>query len=143
MDKGLITHSIIFNEKNQILILKRSSTDDVLPDYWDIPGGTLKDGEDPTTGTIREVKEEAGIDIENPSLFFYTSTVDQAKNKQFVILIFIAQYQSGEIVLNHNDHDDYQWINLDDPIDLNLVDYLYPCFDLLKNKRHKLFEFHY
>lgn len=37
------------------MILQRSKKNDVLPEYWDVPGGTLEDGEDPEVGAIREV----------------------------------------------------------------------------------------
>ena len=58
---------LIINDKGEILILQRSETDKVLPGYWDIPGGTLNDGEDPIAGVIRETKEETGFDILNPN----------------------------------------------------------------------------
>lgn len=41
MQKGIIVHTIIFNSKKEILLIKRSSTETTLPGYWDIPGGTL------------------------------------------------------------------------------------------------------
>jgi len=141
MNKGLITHCIIFNNKNQILILKRDEANDVLPNYWDIPGGTLEDKENPIDGTIRETKEEAGIDINNLSLFFHTSNIDENKNKQFIRLIFITKYNGGEIKVNHGEHNDYKWIGLDDLKNFKTVDYLYDCFKMLKNKNHELISF--
>mgnify|MGYP001578741647 FL=1 len=53
MNKGLIVHTVIFNDKNEVLITRRASVNDVLPEYWDIPGGTLEDGEDPQIGAVR------------------------------------------------------------------------------------------
>lgn len=138
MNKGLIIHTIIFNKKNQILILKRANSNNVLPDYWDIPGGTLKDGEDPAKGAIRETKEEAGIRIKDPDLFFYTSNIDKDKNKQFIRLIFIAKYESGKIKINNKEHSDHKWINFEELKQHKAVDYLYDCFKLLQNKKHKL-----
>ena len=110
MQKGLIVHSLITNEKGEILILQRSEIDNVLPGYWDIPGGTLEDGEDPTVGVIRETKEETGIDILNPKLFYCESNVDVSKNKQFVTLIFNAEYPGSKIVLDTKEHQNYAWI---------------------------------
>ena len=141
MDKSLITHCIIYNSKNQILILKRDEANDVLPNYWDIPGGTLEIKEDPTEGAIRETKEEAGINIDNLNLFFYTSNVEESKNKQFIRLIFIAKYNGGEIKVNPGEHNDYKWIDLNDLKDYKAVDYLYECFKILKDKRHNLIDF--
>lgn len=141
MQKGLIVHTIIFNDQKQILILKRSASTKTLPNYWDIPGGTLEDGEDPALGVIRETKEEAGLKIKNPSLFFYTSNVDGSKNKQFVRMIFIAKYQGGAVKLNPREHQEYQWINLSESGQYQLVDYLYGCFNLLESRKHQLFNF--
>jgi len=106
MDKGLITHTVIYNDDHKVLIIKRSKTNDVLPEYWDIPGGTLEDGEDPAMGAIREAKEETNLDVQNPSLYFEKSNVDTGKNKQFVTLVFLAKYSGWEIVLRPDDHDE-------------------------------------
>ncbi|MEI6528578.1 MAG: NUDIX hydrolase [bacterium] len=127
MQKGLIVHTLVTNDKGEILILQRSKTDDVLPEYWDIPGGTLKDGEDPAIGATRETKEEAGIDIINPKLFFHKSKVDIEKNKQFVTLIFLAQCSDINIVLDPEEHQDYAWIQPSEILNYKTVEYLSDC----------------
>lgn len=141
MQKGLIAHTIITNEKKQILILQRSATTKTLPNQWDIPGGTLEDGEDPAEGVIRETKEEAGLDIKEPSLFFYTSNVDKEKNKQFVRLVFITECQGGEVKLNPREHQDYKRIDMSEASKYQTVDYLASCLELLKSKKHKLYHY--
>ncbi|MEI8327911.1 MAG: NUDIX domain-containing protein [Candidatus Taylorbacteria bacterium] len=45
MQKGLIVHTLVVNGKGEVLILQRAKQEDVLPEYWDIPGGTLEDGD--------------------------------------------------------------------------------------------------
>ncbi|MGB2791584.1 MAG: NUDIX domain-containing protein, partial [Candidatus Moraniibacteriota bacterium] len=69
MDKGLIVHALIVNADGEVLLIKRSETEDVLPGVWDIPGGTLEDGEDPKDGATREVKEETNLEVRNLCLF--------------------------------------------------------------------------
>lgn len=125
MDKGLIVHVLIVNRNKEVLLIRRSNTEDVLPGVWDIPGGTLEDGEDPKEGAIREAKEETGLDVENVRLIHYTSNVDQERNKQFVRLIFSGGCASLDIQLNPEDHDEYCWVSpCDIPEDMKLVDYL-------------------
>ena len=141
MDKGLIIHTIIFNKKKQILIIKRAADNDVLANYWDIPGGTLKDGEDPVIGAIRETKEETELDINDLDLFFYTSNMDKKKNKQFIRLIFMAEHQGGEVEVNPKEHSDYKWIDISEADQYQLVDYLYDCFAILESKKHNLSKF--
>lgn len=58
MDRGLIIHTVIYNNDRKVLIIKRSKTNDVLPEYWDVPGGTLEDGEDPVAGAIPKQKRK-------------------------------------------------------------------------------------
>ena len=110
MQKGIIVHTLITNSKGGILILQRSKQDKDLPECWDIPGGTLEDGEDPYAGAIRETKEETGLDISNPKLFYCESNVDVAKNKQYVTLIFSAECSNEQVVLDSTEHQDYAWI---------------------------------
>ena len=127
MQKGLIIHTLIVNDKGEVLITKRASTNDVLPEYWDIPGGTLEDGEDPTVGAIREVKEETGLNIFESHLFFQRSDVDLKKNKQFVTLVFLAKNTGTEVILNPDEHSEYKWINVKDISKYKTVDYLAEC----------------
>ncbi len=143
MDKGLIVHALLFNSKGEALFIRRSPSEDVLPGAWDIPGGTLEDGEDPKIGAIRETKEETGIDITDLSLFTFTSNVDTSKNKQFVRLIFIGRADDSiHITLNPEDHDAYQWIPINDvPNNIQLVDYLYAVTKSIDTKNHELLTF--
>jgi len=130
MQKGIIVHTVVEREDGKILITRRAAVNDVLPEYWDIPGGTLEDGEDPAQGAIREAKEEAGVGVSSPRLFFYTSNVDTQKNKQFITLVFRAQYNGEEIVLNPEEHDQFAWIEPKEITKYQAVEYLEPA---LKN----------
>ncbi|MFN8292450.1 MAG: NUDIX domain-containing protein [Chitinophagales bacterium] len=51
---------IVFNEHNQILLIKRNG-------YWDLPKGKMEAGEVLRTTAIREVQEETGVQIETAS----------------------------------------------------------------------------
>lgn len=141
MDKKLIIHTLIFNNQKQVLITRRSETNDMLPGYWDIPGGSLEDGEEPIVGAVRETEEESGLDVKNLSLFFCHSNIDATKNKQFVTLVFLAEYAGGEIKLNLEEHNDFAWINISDASKYQKVHYLQDCLDLLNSKSHNILKF--
>ncbi len=141
MDKGVIVHTIVFNDENKILIIRRTAGDSVHPGYWDIPGGTLNNGEDPVVGAIREAKEESGLELINPSLFFQKSNIDTDKNKQFITLVFLAKYSGGDVAVNMDDHDEFAWIDISDQSKYQLVSYLPACFDLLASKKHSILGF--
>lgn len=62
-------HIWIANDKDEVLLQKRSPKKDSYPNMWDISSaGHLAAGEDSLTGAIREIKEELGVEI-SPSQF--------------------------------------------------------------------------
>ena len=119
--------------------MKRASDEQVYPNMWDIPGGTLEDGEDPEAGAVRETKEETGIEIENGSLFACTSNVDTTKNKQYVRLEFIAKYNGQKITLNPKDHQEYAWVALSTLEKFECIPYMYEIAKVLENHALPIF----
>ena len=53
----------IINDESEILIQKRSSNKEVLPNMWGLTTGCMIIGEDTLDGAIREVKEEIGMSL--------------------------------------------------------------------------------
>lgn len=133
MDKGIIIHSAIIAD-GKLLILKRAPG--YLGNYWDIPGGTLEDGEDPADGAIRETLEETRLKIGDLELFFHYSNIDTEKNKHFITLIFLAKVQSdpSTIKLSPKEHSEYKWIDLDEIAEYQTVAYLPLLANALKTK---------
>ena len=57
-------HVWIVNNKNEILLQKRSPNKDSHPNMWDISSaGHLSAGDESVEAAVRELKEELGIDI--------------------------------------------------------------------------------
>lgn len=79
--------AIIINNKDEILLGKCHNT-------YQFPGGHLNPGEDFTTGLIREVKEETGIELTNiPNPFALIKTYsknykDTGKNRLNLIYFY-------------------------------------------------------
>lgn len=68
MKKG--TSIIFINNDFQVLLLKRDNNKNIpFPDYWDVPGGHIENGETPEECIVREMKEEIEKEIKNPVLF--------------------------------------------------------------------------
>ena len=62
-------HIWIVNDKDKILLQKRSPNKDSYPNMWDISSaGHLAAGDDSLSGAIREIKEELGVEIKASQL---------------------------------------------------------------------------
>ena len=57
---ALITLIAMFNENDEVLLLKRK-LDVHCPDVWSFPGGKIQTSETPLDAAVRELKEETGI----------------------------------------------------------------------------------
>lgn len=113
MSIKIIIHNVIKNN-DEILLLKRASTVHNLPDFWDIPGGSLENGEDLAEGVIRETLEETGLNPSVPKLFHYFSNYEKSKDMHYITLFFSSNYISGEIKLNPDEHQEYMWVKFTD-----------------------------
>ncbi len=134
MDKGIIVHSAIMKE-GRLLLLKRVP-ETYQGNLWDLPGGTLEDGEDPATGAAREAREETGAEIKDLDLFFQAANVDERKNKQFITLIFTAEAEGdlAEVKLSPDEHSEYAWVPLDEVAGYETVPYMDDCVRALRKR---------
>ncbi len=73
-------HVWIINDKNELLLQKRSASKKSHPNCWDISGaGHVKSGENVIDGAIRELKEELGVVAKEQDLQ-YIATIKSTKN---------------------------------------------------------------
>lgn len=73
-------HVWIINDKNELLLQKRSASKKSHPNCWDISGaGHVKSGENVIDGAIRELKEELGVVAKEQELQ-YIATIKSTKN---------------------------------------------------------------
>ncbi len=105
---GVSQKAILYREDGTILMIRRSKTAPSRPLWWDLPGGELEFGEDTIAGIIREVKEETGLEIQNPELFDVISDFND-KGEFWVTICYKAKPVATNVVLSF-EHDDYQWI---------------------------------
>jgi len=67
-----VVHVLVFNEKGELLLQKRSKNKDVAPGRWDTSvGGHISPGEDLTGSARREMEEELGI-VSDSIKFLYS-----------------------------------------------------------------------
>ena len=111
---GLGATTLVFNEKNEILLNLRTDTNN-----WGIPGGSMELYETIEETAIRELKEEAGISAEELELV----TVLSGKDYYFeysngdklctVIVLFKVKNYSGTVKVSDRESKELKFFALD------------------------------
>ncbi len=72
--------AIVLDDRDRMLMVKQHHEDH---DIWMVPGGGIEDGESAAEAAAREVKEEAGLDIDVGPLVWHVEEVSQ-RGQRFV-----------------------------------------------------------
>ncbi|MFI5275214.1 MAG: NUDIX domain-containing protein [Candidatus Saccharimonadales bacterium] len=119
MQTHVVAKTAIFNDEGKVLILRRSADDPHRPGGSDFPGGKVDDGEEFVKGAIREIHEEAGLQLRPKDLELVYSYTKNGYNSEFktdinfVWLGFVTKLPSGQSVALSFEHDSYEWLTLD------------------------------
>ena len=106
---------ILLNPAGHILIGKREGSH---APFWSIPGGYLEPGETFEFAAIREVKEETGLDIVNPSVLCVVNNLETYKTEglHVISVCLLAREVTGDTkVMEPEKCSGWQWC---DPADL-------------------------
>lgn len=98
---GWAAGGVVFDDRGRLLLIR--NTDDV----WLLPGGSVKPGESLAAATVREVREETGVEIEPLRPIGIRETVahhdGQSLSYQFVALTATATSTAIADQLGHED----------------------------------------
>lgn len=142
----VITAIVVKNGK--YLITKRSIKEKRFPGMWTVPGGKLetddyvnlsKDTEHYWYNVLeqvlrKEVRGETGLEINNIEYVTSLARVHEDKSPSLVISC-VADYESGEIVLQEDETIDHAWVTLEEAKGYDLIDGIYDEIAMVDNKR--------
>ena len=87
--------AVVLDEDKRILMVKQRHEG---RDIWMVPGGGIEEGENAEQAAVREVKEEAGLDVSVVKLLWHVEEVSENRGQRFVNF-FLAEVTGGTLVL--------------------------------------------
>lgn len=104
---------------------------------YTLPGGHIEPGESFVDAVIREMKEETGLDIQNPQLCGIKQfPIDGGR---YIVLLFKTEEFTGEVV--SSEEGQMEWIRRDELAKVNTVSDLTELLQVMESD--KLTEFQY
>ena len=83
---------------------------------WNAIGGKIEPGEDPFAACIREVGEETGLAISDPTLRALLVITVRETDERWVIYVFRAPAPPGEVTAS--EEGDLRWVDADEILSL-------------------------
>ena len=111
-----VVGAVVENDAGDILMVK-------IPRYptqrieWEIPGGSIDEGEDPITAGIREVCEETGYQTKNHKLLCTYNPVNGYSNEEF-FLIYCEATGTPCAEIDKNEVLEVRWFTRQEILDL-------------------------
>ncbi|EKD58582.1 MAG: MutT/nudix family protein [uncultured bacterium] len=88
---------LIFNDKKEVLLMKRGQNAKNEAGWWSKPGGTVEYGEKVVNAMKREIKEEIGVDINIWGYLPHTDHVIKGEGQHWVAFNYLADIKNGEV----------------------------------------------
>lgn len=82
---------IVMNEKNQVLLQKRSYKRHNYPGKWGLMAGHVMSGDTPKSTAVRELKEEIGLEANQKDLRFIEIYVKNVPSNRAFIYIYLVK----------------------------------------------------
>lgn len=123
----VVVGGFILNDKGEVLLVKRSDSDDFLPGLWELPGGGTEFGEHPVKGLQRELKEEIGLEVTVGKPLYvddYFMEQQDAKIHRVEISFECMVGDKGQEVILSHEHSAYKWVGRQDIEKFELTDYM-------------------
>lgn len=107
MNADIVVKSIIFNRKNnKLLLIQRSKKDTTGANTWENAGGNIECGENPEEAMRREIREETGITDIRIERVAYVTLVNG--KKPYLIIAFLCETLTEAVALS-NEHQAFIW----------------------------------
>ena len=129
-----VTVLCLIQDGNTILLQNR-----VKEDWkgYTFPGGHVEPGESFVDAVIREMKEETGLDISNPTIVGIKQF--PIEGGRYIVLLFKATEFTGEVV--SSEEGEMDWVDIDRLSDVNVVEDFHDLMKVLNDPALNEFQY--
>ena len=117
---------LVWNRDGKLLVCKMPENRGVFPGAWGFAGGGIEPGERMVAALQRELREELGIEIEDPQPAFFkdclhSKTLPDGSQQMIymIFLVFHCRAESTEIRLN-DEFSEFRWVTESEAQELDL-----------------------
>lgn len=114
----LATLCYVKKDGRTLMLHRNKKPDDIHEGKWNGLGGKFEQGETPEECVVREMREEAGLEISNPKLAGILSFPMFARGEDWYVFVYTVTEFSGELI--DSPEGDLHWIEDARIYDLNL-----------------------
>jgi ADP-ribose pyrophosphatase YjhB (NUDIX family) len=110
--KTRVIVSAVIEKNNDLLFGKKRTNIGPYPNTWHLIGGGVDDGELLSDAIKREIKEEAGVEVEIIKPLGFDEDFEPNKHGEtthYIFLVFQTKYVSGKITAD-DDIEQLEWI---------------------------------
>lgn len=107
---------------NSVLLCHRSTQREWYPGVWDLPGGHVDQGERASATLVRELREELGIEVHEPTAACHY----RIAGSDFDLKVWIVtEWRGTPVNASPDEHDAVAWFSAPQTLTLELADQSY------------------
>lgn len=114
--------AVVINNDGKVLVLKRPEHEKSGAGKYDLPGGSIEQGEDIKAALNREIKEETELEAQiGPVIHVFDFEKGEGNEPESTTvgkgIRFLAYYKNGEVKLDEKEHAEFEWLEIDKAIE--------------------------
>jgi 8-oxo-dGTP diphosphatase len=126
----LSAKALLYNDRDELLLIRRSLTSANNAGMWDLPGGKVDPGEDFATGLLREIVEETGLTAHLTRVAGHAEA--ETRDFRVVYIIMEAHVTEGEVQLS-DEHSHMEWVSRQDLNNYEVVPQFAPVLTSIRS----------
>jgi 8-oxo-dGTP diphosphatase len=113
--------AVIRNDAGKYLVLKRSEKEIAYPGMYTFPGGKIEENDTVEETLVKEVKEEANLDLESGKILLKDKSFVRPDDQTVKVFSYLCEVKNYEDIKINNDFTNYEWVSFEDLKNLSHV----------------------